>query len=148
MFINGGNDAINCKIFAGTLAKVALKWFKGLPVRSVTGFKDLASTFVQWFCTNKKKEDGLGDLFDIRRGPSESLKNYLDRFNKATVSVEEPNEKFFVAAFMKGLHSGTFSEALIVWKPCTMGKVRVRVEKHIEAEVLNAGKREMESRRQ
>lgn len=46
MFISCGNNAINCKMFAGTLVKVALKWFKGLPVRSVTDIEDLASRFV------------------------------------------------------------------------------------------------------
>lgn len=41
MFTSGGNNAINCKMFAGTLAEVALKWFKGLPMRMVTSFEDL-----------------------------------------------------------------------------------------------------------
>lgn len=59
--------------------------------------------------------------------------------------VEEPNEKFFVTAFIKGLRSGTFSEALIMWKPLPMDEVRVRVENHIETEQSNAGKREKES---
>lgn len=84
----------------------------------------------------------MGDLFDIRQGPSESLKSYLDRFNKATLLVEDPGEKFFVAAFMKGLHSGSFCKALTVWKPRIMDEVRVRVDKHIEAEESNARKRE------
>lgn len=89
----------------------------------------------------------MGDLFDVRRGLSESLKNYLDLFNKTTVLVEEPDEKFFVTALIKGLSSGTFSEALIIWKPRTMDEVRVRAEKHIEAKESNAGKREKESGR-
>lgn len=84
---------ISCKMFVGKLTEVVLKWFKGLPVRSVTGFEDLAGRFVHQFSANKKKELWLGDLFDIRQGPSESLKNYLDQFNKATVLVEEPDEK-------------------------------------------------------
>lgn len=49
MYISGGNDAINCKMFARTLAEGALKWFKGLPMCSVIGFEDLASMFLQEF---------------------------------------------------------------------------------------------------
>lgn len=139
--------AINCKMFAGTLAEVALRWFKALLVRFATSFEDLASKFVQQFPTNKKK-GGQGDLFDVHQGSSESLKNYLVRFNKTTVLVEEPDEKFFVTSFIKGLRSRTFSEALIVWNPHTVDEVRVRAEKHIEPEESNAGKREKESRRQ
>lgn len=37
MKINGGNDAVSCKMFVGTLTDVALKWFKGLTSRSITG---------------------------------------------------------------------------------------------------------------
>lgn len=47
MFIGGGNDTISYKMFVGTLVEVALKWFKGFPVRSVTGFEDLACRFAQ-----------------------------------------------------------------------------------------------------
>lgn len=90
---------------------------KGPPARSVTGFVDLASRFVQQFSANKKKEVGLRHLFDVRQGQTEPLKSYLHQFNKTTVLVEEPDEKFFVTAFIKGLRSGTFSETLIVWKP-------------------------------
>lgn len=96
---------------------MALKWFKGLPTRSVSGFEDLVRRFVQQFSTNKKTEVGLGDLFDEHQGQSEPLKSYLDRFNKTTVLIEEPNEEFFVTAFIKGFRSGTFSEAMIIWKP-------------------------------
>lgn len=65
MFISGGNDTVSCKTFARTLVEVALKWFKGLSARSITSFEDFASKFVQQFSANKKKEVGLGDLFDI-----------------------------------------------------------------------------------
>lgn len=48
------------------LAEVDLKWFKGHPARSVTGFEDLETSFVQQYSANKKKEVGLGNLFDVR----------------------------------------------------------------------------------
>lgn len=62
MFISGGNDAISCTMFAGTLDEVALKLFKGLSARSMTVFEDLARRFELQFSRNKKKEVGLGDL--------------------------------------------------------------------------------------
>lgn len=148
MFISGGNDTISCKMVVGTLAEVALKRFKGLPECSVTNFEDIASRFVQQFSANKNAEVGLGGLFDVRQGPSDSLKNYLDRFNKTTVLVEVPDENFFVTAFIKGLRSSTFIEALIILKPRTMEKVWVRAEKHIEDKDSSAGKQEKERGRQ
>lgn len=80
--ISGSNDATSYKMFTDTLADVALKWFKGLPLRSVTGFEDLASRFVQQFSANRKKRVKSEDIFDVRQGLTAPLKGYLDCFNK------------------------------------------------------------------
>lgn len=114
MMNSGGNDAVSCKMLAGTITDVALKWFKGLTSLSVTSFEDLASHFVQQFSANKKKLVQSEDLFDLRQGAAESLKKYLDHFNKVTVLVDDPDKRFFVKAFMKGLRNGVFSESLSI----------------------------------
>lgn len=88
MFTHGGNDTSNCKMFAGTLVEVALKWFKDLPARSAIGFEDLAHIFVQHFSAKKKNEAWLGELFDISQGSNETLKSFLDQFSKAIVLVK------------------------------------------------------------
>lgn len=80
-------------------------------------------------------------MFNLGQGSIEPLKRYLDEFNKATVLVEEPNKKFFVAAFMKGLKNGGFSEALSIWKLRNMDEVRVWADKHVEAEETTKGKK-------
>lgn len=141
MLISGGNDSISCKMFPRNLAEVALKWFKALLARSFSGFEDLACRFVPQFSANKKKEVGLGDLFNLRQGTNEPLKSFLHQFNKATILVKEPNEKFVMETFLKGLRSGGFSETLTVWNPRTMDEVRIRADKHIEAKEMNTEKR-------
>lgn len=85
-------------------------------------------------------------MFDLRQEPTEPLKGYLDRFNKSTVWVDDPDECFFVKAFMKGLQNGAFSEALSILKPRNMDEVRARADKHIEAEDIAAGKDERDTR--
>lgn len=142
MMISGDNDVVICKMFARTLTNMALKWFKGLTSRSVTNFEDLAGHFVQQFSDNKKKLVQPEDLFDLQQGAAEPLKKYLDRFNKVTILVDDPDERFFIKAFMKGLRNGTFSEAVCVRKPRTMDEVRDRADKHIEAEETAASKEE------
>ncbi|CAJ2637566.1 unnamed protein product [Trifolium pratense] len=101
MFISGAEDALSCKIFAGTLKDVAHKWIAGL----------LAS---------------------------------------ATLKVTEPNEDIFVMAFEKGLSSGTFNEALTLRKANSMNEIRMRAEKHIEAEDIarEKGSREIRGKDQ
>jgi len=148
MFISRVDDALSCKIFAGTLKGVAHKWIIGLPVRSVTNFEDLATRFVAQFAENTEKPFLLEDLFDIRQRPTESLKSYLARFNSATLMVTKPNEDIFVMAFKKGLKSGAFSEALTLCKAHCMNEIWMRAEKHIEAEEITRekGSREIRNR--
>lgn len=74
------------------------------------------------------------DLFDLRQGTIKPLKGYLNCFNKVIVLVGDPNKRFFVKAFMKGLKNRGFSEALSIWKPQTMDEVTARADKHIEEE--------------
>jgi len=38
MLISGGSDAIRCKVFVGTLASRAFKWFGGIPKATITSF--------------------------------------------------------------------------------------------------------------
>ncbi|RDX70211.1 hypothetical protein CR513_50573, partial [Mucuna pruriens] len=134
MYISGGNDRLSCKLFPGTLRGVAMQWMTTLPPRSIQTFKDLASSFLSQFAANKVKRLEVADLFDIKQGEGESLKRYLARFNNATVRVDDPDQKFFVKAFQKGLRAGSFSDALALRKPTNMEEIRARAEKHVEVE--------------
>ncbi|RDX90197.1 hypothetical protein CR513_27964, partial [Mucuna pruriens] len=134
IYISGGNDKISCKLFPGTLRGVAMQWMSTLPPRSIQTFRDLAGSFLSQFAANKVKRLEVADLFDIKQGEGESLKKYLARFNNATVRVDDPDQKFFVKAFQKGLRAGPFSDALALRKPTNMEEIRIRAEKHVEME--------------
>ncbi|RDX65360.1 hypothetical protein CR513_55986, partial [Mucuna pruriens] len=134
MYISGGSDQLSCKLFLGTLRGVAMQWMATLPARSIRTFGELAGSFVSQFAANKVKKLEVADLFDVKQGRGESLKSYLSRFNNATVQVDDPDQKFFVKAFQKGLRVGPFSDALALRKPSNMEEIRAHVEKHIEVE--------------
>ncbi|RDX93048.1 hypothetical protein CR513_24750, partial [Mucuna pruriens] len=111
-----------------------MQWMATLPLRSIQTFKDLASSFLSQFAANKVKRLEVVDLFDIKQGKGESLKKYLARFNNAIIRVDDPDQKFFVKAFQKGLRAGPFSDALALRKPTNMEEIRARAEKHVEME--------------
>ncbi|RDY08606.1 hypothetical protein CR513_07151, partial [Mucuna pruriens] len=94
MYISGGDDQLNCKLFPGTLQGMAMHWLATLPPRSIKTF------------ANKTKHLEVADLFCIKQTKGETLKSYLARFNNATVRVNNPDQKFFVKAFQKGLREG------------------------------------------
>ncbi|RDY01339.1 hypothetical protein CR513_15354, partial [Mucuna pruriens] len=110
------------------------EWFVGLPPRTIHSFNDLATIFVSQFFANCAKRLEVANLFDIWQVKGESLKKYLIRFNNTTVQVNNLDQKFFVKAFQKGLRVGQFSYSLALRHPSSMGEIRARVEKHIEAE--------------
>ncbi|XP_020234647.1 uncharacterized protein LOC109814597 [Cajanus cajan] len=146
MLINGGSDAVFCKLFVGTLTGTALKWFSQLVDRSVTGYDVLSRLFVAQFAANKRKSMTIADLLDVRQYREESLKEYLDRFNQVAIKVANPDEQMFVIAFSKGLRSGPFSESLVQRTAENMTEVRARAACHIEAEESETWKREAEKR--
>ncbi|RDX78298.1 hypothetical protein CR513_41447, partial [Mucuna pruriens] len=134
MYISGGNDQLTCKLFLGTLQGVAMHWLATLPPCSIKTFDELATSFASQFVANKTKRLEVIDLFDIKQTKGETLKSYLARFNNVIVKVNDPDHKFFVKAFQKGLKVGQFNDSLTLRRPLTMEEIRTRVEKHIEVE--------------
>ncbi|RDY05675.1 hypothetical protein CR513_10461, partial [Mucuna pruriens] len=113
MYISGASNQLSCKLFPGTLR---------------------AGSFVSQFAANKAKRLEVADLFNFKQGKGESLKSYLARFNNATVRVNDPDQKFFVKAFQKGLRAGPFCDALALRRPSNMDEICASSEKHIEVE--------------
>ncbi|RDX94659.1 hypothetical protein CR513_22929, partial [Mucuna pruriens] len=87
-----------------------MHWLATLLSRSIKSFNDLVASFI----SIKRLE--VVDLFDIKKEKGESLKSYLARFDNATVRVNDPDKKFFIKAFQKGLKVGQFSDSLaLIW---------------------------------
>jgi len=146
MLVSGGNDAVRCKVFVGTLADTALKWFGSLPRSSIPSFAMLARTFVERFAANRSKLPKMADLFDVRQNPDETLREYLNRFCDAFTNISSPNEELLVDAFVKGLRANTFSESLVRIPALSLSEIRSRATTHIEAEDVMRSKRRQERR--
>ncbi|RDX65278.1 hypothetical protein CR513_56080, partial [Mucuna pruriens] len=123
VYISDENDTISCKLFPGTLRGVAMQWFAGLPPKSIHTFNNLVTIFVSQFAANRAK-----------RLEDKNLKKYLVRFNSATVQVNDPDQKFFVKAFQKGMRTRQFSDYFALRHQFSMSEIKARVEKHAKAE--------------
>lgn len=55
--------------------------------------------------------------------------------------MDEPNEIFFVSAFLKGLRTSTFNESLFIQKLSTMDEIRTRTKKRIDVEEVTTSKK-------
>lgn len=123
MIISNGSDAQKCKMFGDTLKGMTLAWFTALPMRSIQSF-DLSAKFLTQFAANRAKKFMEDDMHDVKQKPGETLKEYLARFNAATMKVVDPDQKTFVSAFMKGVRSGPFNESLNQRRPTSLDEIR------------------------
>ena len=134
MLISGGNDAIRCKMFVGTLAKIALKWFNTILSSSINSFTEFKRVFLERFSANRAKPVEMADMFDIRQYAEESLKQFFNRFTNISMRVVDPNEGLLVKAFVKGLRASSFGKSLYWIPPKTLMEIRQRAAVEIETE--------------
>jgi hypothetical protein len=99
MAIVGAADSLKCKLFAGTLREAALRWYMNLPQFSIVGYQDMTRKFIQQFFANRHHKVSSTNLFNILQAENESLRDYLARYNGATIKVVNPNQELFVGAF-------------------------------------------------
>ena len=86
MMLSGESDAVYCKVFMSTLIGTALDWFVSLPTGHITTFQQFSKMFVEQYIVNKAPSLVSYDLFNVRQYQGESLKDFLNRFEKVRSS--------------------------------------------------------------
>lgn len=79
---------------------------------AVVSYQDLTKNMVQYFSVSKHRKVSITSLFSVRQGYSESLREYLERFNEETIKIFHLNQEMFVGAFQHGLKVRQFNEFL------------------------------------
>ena len=85
MLIQNAKEAALCKSFCLTLTGATRQWYWRLVPGSIGCFKQLADSFAAAFLGSKTRKLGASHLFGIKQGEAETLKKYLERFDKAVV---------------------------------------------------------------
>ena len=75
----------------------------------------------------------------IKQWEDETLRFYITRFNKETLSIDEADDKILVATFTNGLRKGKFLFSLYKNDLKTMKNVLYRVTKYMNAEDAQLG---------
>ena len=75
----------------------------------------------------------------IKQWEDETLRFYITRFSKETLSIDEADDKILVAAFTNGLRKGKFLFSLYKNDLKTMTNVLYRVTKYMNAEDAQLG---------
>ncbi|XP_057733871.1 uncharacterized protein LOC130949059 [Arachis stenosperma] len=134
MYLADTSDATCCKAFPTTLTKVAMKWFDSLPPRSVTSFDDLLRKFLMRFSIQKDKVKHASNLLVIKQEVEEPLRDYIERFNKAFLEIQDLPTEAVIMGLVNGLREGPFSQSIPKRHPISLSDVQERVEKYINME--------------
>ncbi|GAU44610.1 hypothetical protein TSUD_241030 [Trifolium subterraneum] len=129
--VKGG---IKCRIFPITLVEGAMAWYRILPQRSITSWKDLCKQFTSHFTTSRKHPNTEANLEAVRQGPDETLKSYIERFNKEAVLVDVTDDmkKYLMR---KNLRDGTkFKEMVAIEKPATWDEILYKAQAYMQFE--------------
>ena len=134
MHLQGVADEIMCRAFLTTLKGAARIWFSRLMPGSIGTFKELSAQFTSHFIGGHRYKKSTACLMNIKQQEDETLRSYITRFNKESLSIDEADDKILMATFTNGLLNVKFLFSLYKNDPKTMSDVLYRATKYMNAE--------------
>ncbi|XP_068304247.1 uncharacterized protein [Pyrus communis] len=131
MVLYRNNDALMCKIFAIILQGEGQDWFHTLPPLSIQNFDDLSLVFTKEYSSYRSIKKKSDHLFNIKKNPKESLRNYVKRFKVEKAKIVRCDDLITSVAFQKGLPANypLFGE-IIMKEDLTLADSFALAEKH------------------
>ncbi|XP_015931299.1 uncharacterized protein LOC107457642 [Arachis duranensis] len=122
MIVNGVSNSILSRYFPFYLDGPALDWFCFSLADSISRFQQLAKLFEDHFARSAIYLHDSDYLNTIKQSQNESLKDYITRFTKITMSIPDLHPEVHLHAIKSGLRPGKFQEAIGVAKPKTIAE--------------------------
>ncbi|KAM2624310.1 hypothetical protein TB1_031295 [Malus domestica] len=131
MILYRNNDDLMCKIFAITLQGEAQDWFYTLPPQFIWNFYELSLVFTKEYSSYRSIKKKSDHLFDVKKNPKESLRNYVRGFKVEKAKIVGCNDSIARAAFQKGLPADhLLFRKLIMKEDLTLADSFALAEKH------------------
>uniref|UniRef100_A0A2N9HN36 RNase H type-1 domain-containing protein n=1 Tax=Fagus sylvatica TaxID=28930 RepID=A0A2N9HN36_FAGSY len=126
-----------------------------LEIGSIDTFTKLSRAFIDNFIGGRRLARPANYLLNIRQREGESLRSYVQRFNKEAVQIDEPSEYVALTVFNAGLRKGDFLFQLCKDPPRSMSELMYEAQKFINTEDTfeawdefpNKKRKELEDRR-
>ncbi|XP_061357787.1 uncharacterized protein LOC133302079 [Gastrolobium bilobum] len=128
MTLHGETDLLMCRTFPTLLGERALTWYTTLPTGSIASWDDLASKFQSHFATNRPVPKSVHSLEKIRQQSGESLRSFLDRFDKEALQFQGLDPKVQVHILLSGLRQGAFAYELARHEITDLEEVRKKAQ--------------------
>ncbi|XP_026458844.1 uncharacterized protein LOC113359422 [Papaver somniferum] len=133
-------DVVLCKFFPASLRDEALMWFKNFPKGSVKSFSHLSELFLETYIHNNRFRPEVDVLFQISRGPNESLRSLVTRWRKLCAEIGKVLEAYAILGFKNSLRkTDPIFVRMYETMPKNLGKLREIQEDYIALEELQDG---------
>ena len=92
-------DALTlCNAFTLTLSGLAQVWFRRLCAGTISSFEQLKEQFIAQFLSFRPQNRGRNYLKTIRQKYGESMREYLERFDKAVLQCSMVSHEIILSA--------------------------------------------------
>jgi len=110
-------EEVRCRLFPTTLTGITAKWYCKLPAGRINSWPAMVNQFKRQFWVHHERMKDAISLADIKQGESESLRDYVKRFNHAAARVKGADERLMHYALITGVRKGTaFAQKLLMKK--------------------------------
>ncbi|GKV41591.1 hypothetical protein SLEP1_g49097 [Rubroshorea leprosula] len=113
MRIQNATDAMMCKVFLATLKSMARRWYHKLPRHSIASYSELATLFSNKFLSKREIKHTATELMQVHQKEGKSLRDYMQRFNKSTLDIDNVPDTICLSALLHGLKPGRFLDDLL-----------------------------------
>ena len=127
------DERFQCTYFPVTLTGNAGTWFKTLPQGCIRNFAQLKYLFLSNFMQLRRYKGDTNTILGCRQREGESIREYYQRFTKATLDVPGHEEKIVVGAFTQGILPGELSLKLQAKVPTTRVELKEKVERYLRS---------------
>ncbi|XP_016185949.1 uncharacterized protein LOC107627638 [Arachis ipaensis] len=141
MIVNGASDTVLCRCFPNYLDGPALDWLCAFPAGLISRFQQLAKLFEDHFAGSTIYLHDSDYLNTIKQGQNESLKDYMTRFTKVTISIPDLHPEVHLHAIKSGFRPGKFQETIAVSKPKTLAEFQEKAKGQIDIEELRQARK-------
>ncbi|GKV37451.1 hypothetical protein SLEP1_g45482 [Rubroshorea leprosula] len=126
---------------SATLKSTARRWYHKLPRHSIDSYSQLAKLFSNKFVSQREIKRTATELMQVHQKEGESLRDYMQQFNKATLDIDNVLDTICLSALLHGLKPGRFLDDLLENPPKTWNEVNDRSASFILSEDFQSSKR-------
>ncbi|XP_047165756.1 uncharacterized protein LOC124834962 [Vigna umbellata] len=141
MTVYSPRENVWCRVFSLSIKGEALAWFHSLRPRTINSFATLRDMFERQFSAVRARNLTYLEFTNIKQEKGESLRAFMDRFNRTARQVKGVGKKFTISTLATALRPSQFADNLFAEPPLTLDELQERAARFIRIEEMRAVQR-------